>query len=96
LGHWQCFERERAFYRYVQRHWRGAFPTLPDRAQFNRLVRQHANALVACFRSLVEGLGAQHCALERLDATPVLARDAKRRGHGWLARLIACRGFFDV
>lgn len=47
-GQWQCFESERAFYRYAQRHWRGAFPSLPDRTQFNRLVRQHANAHAGC------------------------------------------------
>ena len=32
MGQWQPFTSERAFYRYAQRHWRGAFPTLPDRA----------------------------------------------------------------
>jgi hypothetical protein len=31
---------ERAFYCYAQRYWWGAFPTLPDCRQFNRLVRQ--------------------------------------------------------
>src|SRR5512143_2659078 len=34
LGQWQRFSSERAFYRYAQRHLRGAFPTLPDRSQF--------------------------------------------------------------
>lgn len=87
MGQWQPFASERAFYRYVQRHWRGAFPTLPDRTQFNRLVRRHHSALVACFRSLVEVLNAQRCAFELLDATPAPTRDAKRRGHGWLAGL---------
>jgi hypothetical protein len=83
MGQWQPFASERAFYRYVQRHWRGAFPTLPDRAQFNRLVRHHHRALVACFRYLVEVLQAQHCPFELLDATPAPTRDAKRRGQGW-------------
>lgn len=87
MGQWQPFASERAFYRYVQRHWRGAFPTLPDRTQFNRLVRRHHGALVACFCSLVEVLNAQRCAFELLDATPAPTRDAKRRGHGWLAGL---------
>lgn len=89
MGPWQPFMSERAFYRYVQRHWRGAFPTLPDRAQFNRLVRHHQPALVACFRSLVERLNAQHCRFERLAATPVATRDAKRRGPGWRPGLAA-------
>src|SRR5512134_3102890 len=64
MGQWQPFASERAFYRYVQRHWRSAFPTLPDRTQFNRLVRRHHGALVACFCSLVEVLNAQRCAFE--------------------------------
>ena len=87
MGQWQPFASERAFYRYVQRHWRDAFPTVPDRTQFNRLLRRHHSALVACFRSLVEVLNAQRCAFELLDATPAPTRDAKRRGHGWLAGL---------
>lgn len=87
MGQWQPFASERAFYRYVQRHWHGAFPTLPDRAQFNRLVRRHQPALVACFRYLVQVLRAQHCAFELLDTPPAPTRDAKRRGPGWLAGL---------
>jgi hypothetical protein len=71
----------------VQRHRRGAFPTLPDRAPFNRLVRRHPSALVACFRYLGEGLNAPHCPFELLDATPAPTRDAKRRGHGGLPGL---------
>jgi hypothetical protein len=39
------FASERNFYRYAEAHLRGAFPTLPDRSQFNRLVRFHADAL---------------------------------------------------
>lgn len=87
MGQWQPFTSERAFYRYALRHWQGAFPTLPDRAQFNRLVRHHYSALLDCFRYLVEVLNAQHCAFELLDATPAPTRDAKRRGQGWLAGL---------
>lgn len=80
MSQWQCFVSERAFYRYAFRHWRDAFPTLPDRAQFNRLVRHHHTALVACFRYLVEVLNAQHCPFELLDATPAPTRDAQRPG----------------
>jgi hypothetical protein len=69
MGQCQPFASERVFYCYMQRHWRGAFPILPDRAQFNRLVRHHHTALVACFPSLVEVLNAQRCPFERLDAT---------------------------
>ena len=34
LGQWQLFGSERGFYRSVQHHLRGAFPTLPARSQF--------------------------------------------------------------
>jgi DDE family transposase len=48
FSQWQPFGSERGFYRYAQRHLRGTFPTLPDRGQFNRLLRQHEDAVVAC------------------------------------------------
>src|SRR5512143_3687008 len=41
FSQWQPFESERGFYRYAQRRLRGAFPTLPARSQFNRLLRRH-------------------------------------------------------
>src|SRR5512142_1304081 len=52
-GQWQCFGSERGFYRYAQRHRRGAFPTLPNRSQFNRLLRPQQDALAACSGYLV-------------------------------------------
>src|SRR5512144_612213 len=84
FGQGQHFSSERGFYRYAQRHLRVAFPTLPDRSQFNRLLRQQQEALVACSLHLVPRLQAQQCAYEILDATAVPTRDAKRRGLGWL------------
>src|SRR5512144_1548629 len=87
FGQWQRFSSERAFYRDAQRHLRGAFPSLPDRRQFNRLLRQQPDALVAFSVHLVQRLQAQHCAYEVLDATAVPTRDAKRRGVGWLPGL---------
>ena len=62
FGQWQRFSSERAFYRYAQQHLRGAFPTLPDRSQFNRLLRQQQETLIACSLPLVQRLQAQHCA----------------------------------
>ena len=84
FGQWQRFPSERGFYRYVQRHLRAAFPTVPDRSPFNRLLRQQQEALVAFSLYLVHRLQAQSCAYEVLDATAVPTRDAKRRGLGWL------------
>src|SRR5918995_3823517 len=45
FARWSRFASERDFYRYAKRHLRGAFPTLPERSQFNRLVRFHAEAI---------------------------------------------------
>ena len=39
FAQWARFASERDFYRYAKSHLRGAFPTLPHRSQFNRLVR---------------------------------------------------------
>ena len=87
FGQWQRFSSERAFYRYAQRHLRGAFPTLPARSQFNRLWRQQQEPVIACSWHRVQRVQAQHCAYEVLDATAVPPRDAKRRGLGWLPGL---------
>src|SRR5512143_639738 len=89
FGQWQRFPSERGFYRYAQRHLRGAFPTLPDRSQFNRVWRQQQETGRACSLPLVQRLQAQHCAYEVLDATAVPTRAAKRRGLGWLPSLAA-------
>jgi hypothetical protein len=87
FGQWQGFGSERGFYRYAQRHLRSAFPQLPTREQFNRQVRQHYAALVACFLYLGRLLAAQHCLYEALDSSGIPTRDAKRRGAGWLPGL---------
>jgi hypothetical protein len=85
FGQWHPFPSERGFYRYACRHLRPAFPTLPHRSQFNRLMRRHYGAIVAFFRHLVALLQAQADPYEALDSTGVPTRDAKRRGAGWLA-----------
>ena len=87
FGQWQPFSCERDFYRYAQRHLRGAFPDLPHRVQFNRLLRRHGETITAFFLYLVEELRAQHCAYEALDTSAAPRRDAKRRGAGWLPGL---------
>lgn len=87
FGQWQRFGSERGFYRYAERHLRGAFPNLPHRAQFNRLLRGQRDAIVAFFLHLVQWLEAQDCLYEALDSSAVPTRDAKRRGAGWLPGL---------
>jgi Transposase DDE domain len=84
FGQWTQFPSERAFYRYATHHFRGAFPRLPDRSQFNRLERQHRDAITAFALSLVDQMQAQDCPYEALDSTAAATRDAKRRGLGWL------------
>jgi hypothetical protein len=85
FGQWACFPSERAFYRYALRHLRPAFPRLPARPQFNRLQRQHRDAIVAFALHLAQGLFSPDDAYEALDSAAVPTRDAKRRGSGWLA-----------
>jgi hypothetical protein len=85
FGQWVQFPSERAFYRYAEHHLRAAFPQLPDRTQFNRLMREHRDTIMAFGLHLVELLHAQQCLYEVLDSTAAVTRDAKRRGLGWLA-----------
>ncbi len=85
FGQWGRFASERAFYRYAQQHLRPAFPQLPDRSQFNRLLRKLRDAITAFGLHLANLLKAQACLYEVLDSTAAVTRDAKRRGTGWLA-----------
>lgn len=78
------FKSERDFYRYAERNLNGAFPGLPHRTQFNRLVRHYQKAIVAFFLYLVDLLKARQVFYEILDTTAVPIRNAKRRGEGWL------------
>jgi hypothetical protein len=83
-GQWALFPSERAFYRYAWRHLREAFPSLPTRPQFNRLVRHFQASIVAFFHHLVQLLRARKAPYEVLDGMGLATRDAKRRGAGWL------------
>jgi len=85
FSQWSRFRNQRDFYRFAHQHLRGAFPTLPDRAQFNRLVRRDRPATVAFSQHLVDGLHARQVPYEILDTTGVPVRNSKRRGCGWLA-----------
>src|SRR6266487_6279187 len=85
FGQWAQFPSERAFYRYAECHLQTAFPTLPQREQFNRLQRHYRDVIVAFSLFLVEHMQAQRCLYEALDSSGIPTRDAKRRGTGWLA-----------
>ena len=87
FGQWGRFQSERDFYRHAHHNLRSAFPDLPERSQFNRLLRHYRDAIVHFCLYLVELMEAQECPYEALDSTGVVTRDAKRRGRGHLAGL---------
>jgi hypothetical protein len=62
-----------------------AFPTLPNRSQFNRLARFYADAIEEIALHLAQMIEGERCLYQALDASAMPVRDAKRRGHGWLA-----------
>ncbi len=84
FARWSRFASERDFYRYATSDLREAFPTLPDRSQFNRLVRSRVGLIEEVTLHLVRMLGGKRCPYEALDSTAMPVRDAKRRGAGWL------------
>ena len=91
FARWSRFNSERDFYRYADTELRDAFPTLPDRSQFNRLVRSCAQLTEAFALHLANLLTeAQKCPYQALDSSAMPVRDAKRRGAGWLA------GYADI
>jgi hypothetical protein len=81
------FASERDFYRYASRHLLTAFPRLPHRTQFNRLLRRHYKAIAAFalyLARLLKTQQPQNYLYEALDTSALPTRDAKRRGAGWL------------
>ena len=85
FARWSRFSSERDFYRYAEAHLRAAFPTLPDRSQFNRLVRFYAEDIEEIAVKLGVMLEDEAHPYQALDSSAMPVRDAKRRGHGWLA-----------
>jgi hypothetical protein len=84
FARWSRFASERDFYRYADGHMRGAFPTLPSRPQFNRLVRLYTQSIEEIAVKLGKRLEDKAHAYQALDSSAMPVRDAKRRGHGWL------------
>ena len=85
FARWSRFASERDFYRYASDHLREAFPTLPDRSQFDRLVRLYTELIEEMASHLAKVLEVRGCPYEALDSSAMPVRDAKRRGAGWLA-----------
>jgi hypothetical protein len=67
------FASERDFHRYAESNLRSAFPTLPDRSQFNRHVRSLARLLEEVALHLAELMGARECPYEALDSAAMVA-----------------------
>jgi hypothetical protein len=92
FARWSRFNSERDFYRYADAKLRNAFPTLPNRSQFNRLMRS-CTELIEAFAlhlaSLLTDARGKH-PYQALDSSAMPVRDCKRRGHGWLA------GYADI
>ena len=68
FARWSRFASERDFYRYAEGHLRDAFPTLPDRSQFNRLVRSNGDLIESLALHLAALLDARKCPYEALDS----------------------------
>jgi hypothetical protein len=85
FARWSRFASERDFYRYAYDHLRGAFLTLLSRPQFNRLVRLYTQTIEEIAVKLGKMLEDRAHAYQALDSSAMPVRDAKRRGHGWLA-----------
>src|SRR5215217_2748489 len=85
FSRWSRFSSERDFYRYATSYLQDAFPTLPNRAQFNRLVRSEVRLIEEVALHLATAMEAQSSLYQALDSSAMPVRDAKRRGEGWLA-----------
>src|SRR3954453_22929982 len=69
FARWGRFASERDFYRYADVCLRDAFPTLPDRSQFNRSVRLRLGLIEDTALHLAALLGARRCTYEALDSS---------------------------
>jgi hypothetical protein len=85
FARWSRFSSERDFYRYATDRLRDAFPTLPDRSQFNRLVRFYTDDIERMALHLAQSMEGSQPPYQALDASAMPVGDVKRRGHGWLA-----------
>jgi Transposase DDE domain len=84
FARWSRFASERDFYRYAETNLHGAFPTLPSRPQFNRLVRFYADDIERIALHLAQMTEDSRRPYQALDTSAMPVRDCKRRGHGWL------------
>ena len=84
MGRWGRFRSERDFWRFTTSELTHLFPSLPHLSQFNRLEREHQEALIALSHYLAAQMDAQNCPFEVLDRCGVATRWCNRRGVGWM------------
>jgi len=85
FSRWSRFGSERDFYRYAAGYLRDAFPTLPNRSQFDRLVRSQVRLIEEVALHLATAMEAQSCPYQALDSSAMPIRNApsaEARG-GW-------------
>jgi hypothetical protein len=87
FARWSRFASERDFYRYAEAHLRDAFPTLPNRSQFNRLVRSNGDLIECLALHLATLLGAPNCPYQALDSLRLCLLEMLSAGgmDGWSA-----------
>lgn len=84
FGQWDVFASERRFYSWARKHLREAFPNMPDRSQFNRLMRRCHDLVAGFLLALAGWMDANDSVYEALDMTFATTRNPVRRGTGWL------------
>jgi hypothetical protein len=80
FSRWSHLNSERDFCRYATDHLHNAFPTLPDRSQFNRLVCSQVGLIEEIALHLATAMEAKNCTYQALDSSAIPVRDAKREG----------------
>lgn len=100
FGQWAEFRSERGYDRWLGRHGRALFPTLPHRTRLNQLQRQHLATITAFALPVGQHLIDPRDRYEILDGTGLAVRNDRRGGVGWLPEAVSlgsCRrlGWFE-
>lgn len=100
FGQWAEFRSERGYDRWLGRHGRALFPTLPHRTRLNQLQRQHLATITAFALHVGQHLIDPRDRYEILDGTGLAVRNDRRGGVGWLPEAVSlgsCRrlGWFE-
>ena len=84
FARWSRFASERDFYRYATGHLTDAFPTLPERSQFNRLLRSCTELIEGFSLHLASLLTDAHgCPYQALDSS-AMAHPRLQASGAWM------------